>query len=50
MKIVFLSHLRNVGVSDDVYKKTEQMLLQKSNVERTEEEHECYFGASYEER
>lgn len=47
---VFLSNLKNAGVSDEIYKKTEQMLIQKSNVKRTEEEHECYFGASSEER
>lgn len=47
---VFLAELKEAGVSDSIYETLKQALIEKSNVERTQEEHECLFGASQEDR
>lgn len=48
--VIFLSNLRKMGVSEAVYKKVEQMTIDEFNVQRTEDEHECFFGVSSEAR
>lgn len=48
--VIFLSNLRKIGVSETTYKKVEKMIVDKFNVQRTEDEHECLFGKSSEAR
>lgn len=47
---IFLSNLREIGVSEEAYRKVEKMLFDESNVQRTIDEHECLFGSSMEAR
>lgn len=48
--MVFLSNLKKSGINEAEYKKIEKMVVDKSNVQRTEDEHECLFGVSSEAR
>ena len=48
--VIFLANLRKIGISDEIYRKVEKMILDESNVQRTVDEHECLFGSSMEDR
>jgi len=48
--VIFLSYLRKIGISDEMYRKVEKMILDEANVQRTVDEHECLFGSSMEDR
>jgi len=48
--VVFLSNLKKIGVSEELYIKIEKMIVDEINVQRTVDEHKCMFGSSMEER
>lgn len=48
--VIFLSNLRKIGVSQELYRKVERIIVDEFNVQRTVDEHQCAFGSSMEER
>ena len=44
--VIFLSNLRKIGVSEELYRKVEKIIVDECDVQRTVAEHECVFGFS----
>lgn len=44
--VIFLSNFRKNGVSEELYRKVEKIIVDDFNVQRTVAEHECVFGSS----